>query len=62
MHLREIRIWRIALLMAAGCVLGFALLTAAYCLPAEPMKQNLRKTADTFLPGRRETAIPTRSC
>lgn len=60
MHLREIRIWRIALLMAAGCVLGFALLTAAYCLPAEPMKQNLRKTADTFLTeGNRPQVIPT---
>ena len=59
MELRRIRLSRMALMMLAGCVLGFVLLTAACCLPLTGLK-DAQETADLFRKeGNRPQVIPT---
>ena len=48
MQIRQIRPLRALLMLAAGCVLGFALLTAAFLLPAGPMRDHLWESLWTF--------------
>lgn len=59
MNVRELRPLRVAGLMLLCCVLGFALLTAAFCLPLRALR-DAEETAALFRSeGNRPKAIPT---
>lgn len=59
MNIRKIRIMRILLMMAFGCIIGFSLLMAAYCVPVDNVK-DAQQTADIFRQeGDRPSVIPS---
>ena len=58
MNLKEIRLTRIAAMMIIGCVIGFALLAAVYCLPLDTLRDAEGTAAIFREEGNRPAAIP----
>lgn len=59
MNIRKIRIMRILLMLALGCIIGFSLLMAVYCIPVDNVK-DAQQTADIFRQeGDRPSVIPS---
>lgn len=58
MHLKQVKLTRAAAMMIVGCVIGFALLAAVYCLPLDTLR-DAENTAEIFRrEGNRPSAIP----
>lgn len=59
MNIKKISIIRVMLMLAMGCVIGFALLMAVYCIPVDSVK-DAQQTADIFRQeGDRPSVIPS---
>ena len=58
MNLKEIRLTRVAAMMIIGCVIGFALLAAVYCLPLDTLRDAEGTAAIFREEGNRPAAIP----
>ena len=58
MNLKEVKLTRIAAMMLIGCVLGFALLAAVYCLPLDTLRDAEGTAAIFREEGNRPAAIP----